>query len=155
MECEKWCAEVWGMVHEWTHTHSHIHAHLLRVFTLSLNCMRRQRSGGRWSHMTREVELCCRHHRPMDYDVSEIQTSILFNYFGLNPPHFKYIYHHLHLLLPRILPSSAKQPIFSTITPMAWFQSSGLSFLYMLYFARMTLKVGSTKWSPLSEVGYV
>lgn len=123
MECEKWCAEVSGMVHGWTHTHSHIRAHLESSLSFSLNCVEEAKVWRKVElHDLRSWTLLSPPQTYLDYDVSETQTSILFNYFCLNPPHFKYIYHHLHNLLPRILPSSAKQPFSQPL--LQWHDSS-------------------------------
>lgn len=64
-------------VQKWMNTHTLTHTCTRRALSLFFNCMRRPRSGGKWSHVTWEAELRCHHPRPI-WTMMGVRNRFLF-----------------------------------------------------------------------------
>lgn len=120
------------------------------------NSMWRQRSEGIWRHLIQETKLISsitdltELWRKWEIDFCFLQ---LLRSWSWSSPFWVHLSQFTSSCLESLL-IQVNMPVPLTITLMAWIQPPGLSPLNTFYFACMTLKVVSTKWSSSSEVGH-
>ena len=132
------------------------HRYMYRRFLPFPNSTWRQRSEGIWRHLIQETKLSS-----SITDLTELWCKWEIDFYFLQLLRSWSWSSSFWIRLSQFTSScleslliQVNMPVPLTITLMAWIQPSGLSPVNTFYFACMTLKVVSTKWSSSSAVGH-